>query len=390
MPKARGKFMNNDELYEVEDMDEDIKQKKELIEEAKNLEDSGDWNSMSRKINELQRRFRRIHYWESDYEDSLKEEFDACLDKFYDKKHELDSKNEQIKEDLITKAKELASSENWKEATQQMTDLMTQWKEVPRMGREKDDALWERFNEARQTFYARKHDHWQDLNEQFAKAKEVKEDLIEKAKALQDFEEWQKASKQFKDLMTQWKQAGNAGREFEDDLWEKFNEARQHFYQKRNVFYDELHAKQAESYDAKLKLIDQAKEVEAKKEYTREDTQTMKDFGVKWKEIGSCGKDKENEIWNTFRSVMDDYFDGLKQKNDQKHEEWKGRMEEARSRKQELIDNQKRQIERLQEDLQGLVSQSRVDEIEDTIAGKEEFIEQLENEIKDIESKLED
>ncbi len=32
------------------------------------------------------------------------------------------------------------------------------------------------------------------------------------------------------------KQRGNAGREFDDDLWNAFNEARQKFYAKRNEF----------------------------------------------------------------------------------------------------------------------------------------------------------
>lgn len=38
--------------------------------------------------------------------------------------------------------------------------------------------------------------------------------------------------------MDAWKAAGNAGREFDDDLWNAFNEARQKFYAKRNEFYE--------------------------------------------------------------------------------------------------------------------------------------------------------
>lgn len=380
---------DNEELYEeFEDQDADIKEKEALIEEAEKLKDIDDWNELAPRVNDLQRAWRRIHYWESGYEDELKEKFDAIMDTFYDKKREADQAGEQIKEDLIKKAEEVSQSEDWKNATQQMKDLMTQWKAAPRLGRRKDDELWNRFNAARQTFYTRKHEHWEDMKEHFEDAREAKEKLIVEAEALKDSEEWQKAGNQFKDLMTRWKEAGNAGREYEDDLWERFNGARQHFYQRRNAFYEELHKTQDANYQAKQELIEKAKAIEATKDYSRENTQTMKDFGVQWKEIGSCGRARENEIWNSFRTVMDDYFDGLKELNAKKHEEWKERMANTIDRKKYDIENEKRRISRLEEDLRGLNSQSRMDEIEDEIDEAEEEIHQLEDEIADIESKI--
>ena len=59
--------------------------------------------------------------------------------------------------------------------------------------------------------------------------------------------------------MDAWKAAGNAGREFDDDLWNAFNEARQKFYAKRNEFYEKLHAEHDEKYAEKQALVKEAK-----------------------------------------------------------------------------------------------------------------------------------
>ena len=130
------------------------------------------------------------------------------------------------------------------------------------------------------------------------------------------------------------------------------------------------------------------KEIADAKQYTREDTKAMKDLGVQWKQIGSCGKDHEDQIWKEFRSVMDAYFDGLKEWNEQKHAQWHQRMVEARTRKQELIQNQKRQIQRMKEEMVGLLGQRAIDDMQDRIEEKEDFIAQLEAEVEDIDKTL--
>ena len=79
----------NDELYEVEDMDADISLKEELVEEAKNFAESSNWNETQRELSNLKRRWKRIHYWESDYEDQLRDEFESALDAVYAKRNEV-------------------------------------------------------------------------------------------------------------------------------------------------------------------------------------------------------------------------------------------------------------------------------------------------------------
>ena len=381
-------YQENDDMLEVNDFDEDIRRREELIEEAKNIPADADWNEVMHQVNDLRRRWRRIQYWDSAYEETLAEEFDSYIDAFYAKRREFYQSAQKLKEELIEQARKVALSEEWNQATEEMNALMQQWKAAGSAGKETDDALWEQFNAARQQFFDRKHEHWEQLQGKFENARQVKENLIEQAAALEDSQEWQKTSEKFRKLMDEWKAVGSAGREHEDTLWEKFNSSRQKFYERRNAHYDELHQVQGERYDAKKKLVAQAKEIADAKSYTRENTKVMKDLGVEWKKVGSCGKEHEDQIWKEFRSIMDEYFDGLKQWNEQRHSQWRQRMQDARARKLELIQNQKRQIQRMKEEMVGLLGQRAIDDMQDRIDEKEDFIEQLEAEVADIDRSL--
>lgn len=382
-------YENND-VYEedVRDFDVDIEQRKALIEEAKQIEDTGDWSALNRELSDLQRRWRRIYYWESAYEDTLEEEFDALIDKFYAKRRELYASVEETKKDLIKQAKALTNSTDWNRATEAMKDLMTQWKAAGSAGKEKDDVLWEEFNVARNTFFDRKHTHWEDMQTKFEQARKVKEELIEEAKKLEDSTAWQASGNAFKELFARWKEAGSAGREYEDDLWNAFHASRQKFYAARDAYYDELHEKQDALYQQKEELLAKAKEIAENTLFTREDTAAMKQLSVDWKAVGFTGKERDDEIWKAFRDVMDTYFAGLKQFNESKHAQWRQRMEDRRMRKTELIQEQKRQIQRIERDMVALLGERAIEDAKERIADKEDFIKTLEAEIEELDKAL--
>jgi cellobiose-specific phosphotransferase system component IIA len=269
-----------------------------------------------------------------------------------------------------------------------MNELMQQWKASGTAGKETDDELWDAFNAARQKFFDRKHEHWENLQTKFSNAKEIKEGLIKEAAALADSVEWNKTGEKFRAMMDQWKAAGSAGREHEDRLWNAFNESRQKFYDRRGEYYDQLHEQQDGKYEEKRRLVEQANEIAQRGEYTREHTDVMKNLSKEWKSIGSCGREREDDIWKEFRTAMDSYFEGLRNWNEQRHAQWRQRIQEARARKQELILDQQRQIKRMQNDIIGLIGERAINDMEEQIADKKEFIRELEEELADIDKTL--
>lgn len=380
--------MYNDDNYDVSDLGEDIKLRETLLAEAKTIDMEGDASEVNRILTDLRKKWRRIYYWESAYEDQLMDEFDAVLDQFYGKLRAGYQSNQAMKEALIEKAKDLISMDSLQEATKHANDLMEQWKMIGSSGKEFDDQLWNAFNDARQAFFDRKRQNWEEMQVKFANAREVKEALIEKAKAVADSEDWQAISDHHKALLEEWKAVGSAGKEFEDSLWNTFQENRQKFFDRREVYYQQIREELDQKYEVKKGLVEKAKAIQTSEAYTKENTQAMKELNVLWKQVGSCGKPREDEIWGEFRSVMDAYFDGMKQHNEQKHVQWRQRMQEIRNRKLEMIQTQKRQIKYMQDEMVGLLGQRAIDEMQEDIEDKEDFIKELEDEIADIDKKL--
>lgn len=381
-------YNDNDEMYEVSDFDEDIRRREELIEEVKNIQVDTNLNEAIREAMALKRKWKRIQYWESAYEDKLMDEFESYIDAIYGVRKEGYEKNQIMKQELIEQARKLSMSDRFNQATEEMNELMNQWKMAGSTGKESDDKLWEEFNEARQKFFDRKRKNWEELQSKFGNARLLKQDLIKQAAALSECDDWQKTSEQYRILMEQWKAAGSAGKQYEDDLWNEFHQYRQKFYDRRNDYYDEVHEQQDEKYKAKQAIVEQACAILNTKEYTKEHTEQMKKLGADWKNIGTCGKDREHQIWREFRSVMDEYFNGLKAMNEQRHMEWRQRMLAARNKKQELIAAQKRQIKYMQDEIVGLLGQRAIDDMEASIEDKEEFIAELEADLADIDKKL--
>lgn len=297
--------------FEMDDLDRSIEEKKELIEQAKAITEDTNYREVSR----LQKQWKRIHGWESALEEALEEEFEGYMDAYYAKRKEKVNANKEVKEDIIQRAKVLSTSKDFKKATDEMNALMDEWKQSGFCGKELDDALWEEFRSARQAFFDAKHDHWQALQDQFENAKAAKEALIEKARTWADSQDFKKARAEFNAMMEEWKTIGNAGREHEQELWNAFNEARQSFYERQNTHFEELKASYEENYEKKRKLVTEAQEIAYLNEYTREQTERMKQMSQEWKEIGFCGKENEDKVWQYFRTAMDEYFDGLRAKS---------------------------------------------------------------------------
>ena len=89
---------------------------------------------------------------------------------------------------------------------------MAEWKAAGRASRKDDDALWERFRAAQQVFFdARSADNAKTSTEEQANL-EVKEKLLEQAKALMPVKDLETAKAKLRDLLDKWDEAGRVPR----------------------------------------------------------------------------------------------------------------------------------------------------------------------------------
>ena len=112
--------------------------------------------------------------------------------------------------------------------------------------------------------------------------------------------------------MEEWKKTGTAGRKDDDNLWQQFLAERKAFFARRDEYYDNLKETFAQRTEAKKELINEAKLYLARGEFTDEEVDAIKELRNKWKEIGTAGKDHENDLWNEFNTIINKYFENMR------------------------------------------------------------------------------
>lgn len=367
---------------------DDISKKEEILKEAKEIPADADYKDVMPTISALQKKWRRIGEGESAYEESLRKQFDEVLDVFYAKQKEALKDVVTAKEELIKKAEALVDSKDLNKATNEINALFDEWKKLGYTDKKTDDELWAKFNTARQSFYDNRHELREQMAAKMQDAVKVKEELITKAEELADSTSWKKTTEAMDALMEEWKAAGYAGKEHNDELWDKFRAARKKFYDARSDFYAKQNAEFAEKVKSKQELIEKAKAIVEQNAYSRENSDKLKELSATWKEVGFSGRDKEEKLWNEFKGTLDTYYAGLKAFNEQKHTDWLNRMESVKSRKVDMIEKQKKQLTWMERELTSVIGEAAFEEMQLDIEDKKAFIEQLEAELKELEDKI--
>lgn len=142
------------------------------------------------------------------------------------------------REALVAEAEQIAAqpegSTQWKRSSERMRELLDAWKTHQRQGARIDkpteNALWQRFSHARNSFDKARKGHFATLEQSRGEAKATKERLVGEAERLASSKDWASTARAFKDLMGQWRTAGRAARGDDDALWERFKSAQDAFF----------------------------------------------------------------------------------------------------------------------------------------------------------------
>ncbi len=162
------------------------------------------------------------------------------------------------KEKLALEAEELAQSSQWKAAGDRFRAIVEEWKAIRGVDRKVDEQLWKRFATARDTFTRRRGSHFASLDEQRGVVRARKEELVAEAEALAGSTEWGPTANRLKRLMTDWKAAGRASKDAEEQLWKRFRAAQDRFFARRAEVFSERDAEQLANQRTKETLIAEA------------------------------------------------------------------------------------------------------------------------------------
>ncbi|MFG2647510.1 DUF349 domain-containing protein [Streptomyces sp. NPDC048436] len=275
------------------------------------------------------------------------------------------------KEALVVEAEELAQSEQWRAAGERLRALVDTWKGLPRLDRKSDDELWHRFSHARSAFSKRRKAHFASLDAQREEARKTKEKLVGEAEALSNSTDWGPTAARYRDLMTEWKAAGRAQREHEDDLWNRFRGAQDVFFAARSSVFAERDAEQTENLKLKEELAEEAEKLVPVKDL-KTARAAFRTLNERWEAIGHVPRDARPKVESRMHAVE-------RALQDSEEAEWRRTNPEARARAEGLTGQLQAAVDKLVEQIdkaRAAGNNAKADKLQRELDGRQELLDQ--------------
>ena len=199
--------------------------KEALATEAEELAaNSTQWKNAGDRLREILEEWRTISGLDRKTDDALWKRYSAAREIFNRRRGshfaELDRERvgaRQAKEALCERAEELADSTDWGPTSAAFRDLLTEWKAAGRASKDVDDALWQRFKAAQDTFFTARNALSAERDAEFHANAEAKEALLAEAEKL-DTSDLDAARAALRTIGDKWDKVGKVPRERSAEL----------------------------------------------------------------------------------------------------------------------------------------------------------------------------
>jgi hypothetical protein len=246
-----------------------------------------------------------------------------------------------IKERIVAEAERIAAEEtHWKNGGERLRQLVEEWKAAERVDRPTETALWKRLSSARNAFTKRRKAYFATLDEQREQARVEKERLVTEAEAVAGSTEWGPTAAIYRDLMRQWKNAGRAARDVEEELWARFKAAQDTFFGARSAAFAERDAELGHHAEAKERLLGDAEKLLPIKD-VRQARQSLRSIQERWEAIGMVPRESRERLEGRLRKIEETVRQA-------EETEWRRTNPEARARAEATVAQLRASIEQLE------------------------------------------
>ena len=286
-----------------------------------------------------------------------------------DRARKLEEANSR-KEQIVAEAEKISQGKDWRNGVNRLRDLLEEWKSLPRLERKRDDELWHRFSSARTAYTRRRKTHFAELGEKREGARVIKERLLKEAEELSSSTEWGPTSSRYRALMQDWKAAGAAPREVEEDLWQRFRAAQDRFFGARVAANAEQDREFAANAEKKKKLLVEAEallpvtDLEAAK-------RAYRDIAEQWDAAGKVPRDQMKTLEGRIRKVEQ----AIRSVEDDR---WRRSDPEKSARADHMLGQLERAIADIEANLDRARTsgdQKKIQELEENLASRQQFLE---------------
>lgn len=326
----------NKELRDL-DLKKNYETKLQLCEEAEELVLDPSPVNAFHKLQKLHEQWRETGPVANEYKEQLWERFREASTKI-NKRHqeyfnsikEEQKHNLELKTELCVKTEELSvaplsTRKEWNKASEQLIDIQKVWKTIGFAPKKDNTKIYERFRNACDKFFENKRNFYLQIKAEMENNLHLKNDICAAAEALQESEEWKKATDELIALQKRWKEIGPVSRRYSDAIWKRFRSACDKFFERKVAFFASLDQQYEDNLAKKKQLLEELKTFVV--ENKERGFEALKELQHRWAEIGFVPIKQKEAIQKEYRKAVDAIFAKLRSnEKENRLERFKGKI----------------------------------------------------------------
>ncbi|MDR2563878.1 MAG: DUF349 domain-containing protein [Prevotellaceae bacterium] len=310
----------NRELRDL-DLRKNLAAKEELIAKAESLLDTVSANEVFIQLQNLQNLWREIGPVPHEHKEPIWEKFKDVIakinQKYYvhqEQRREEQQNNLRIKYELCEHIEMLNKEsyntpKEWHDAYNRLAELIVEWRNVGFIPKRESEAVFVRFQNARNEFAEKKRDFFQRIKQERVVNVKEKQNLCKQAEDLMNSDNWQETAEAIRNLQKRWRESsGSMSRRQSEVLWRRFRLACDTFFARRSKHFNEL---DQENIKIREQLIAEIENFVPGKN-AEEAFDALNDFKQRWQEMAYLPPRIQEELNKRCRNILDKQFQNLK------------------------------------------------------------------------------
>lgn len=300
--------------------------RQEIIAKIKDLSQlSENVGAAIKMLGELQKQWKEAGPVSSHKYKEIQSEYSKAIEDIYYnikifrdlQEHDL-KKNHELKSLLIEKLKALQQLDNIKEAERLIKVYRNEWEEIGPVPNLKWEELKQSYKTVLDETYARIKAFYHTMEEVKEQNYKLKQELVEKAKAIVEkldehkLSKWNEATEKLIGLQNEWKTIGRTSDKDNEKVWSEFRTVCDSFFDKKKLFFAGLHEKFAANRKIKSGLIAKAEALQNSQDWQKTGLELIR-LQDDWKKHPSGGDKEEPRLYAKFRKACNHFFEAKKQ-----------------------------------------------------------------------------
>ncbi len=278
-------------------------QAEELV--AKPVEQVSEYNEISDKLTELFNLWKTLGPAPAKLNDEIWMRFKSTLDKFFQQKKEhfqqikdTQMQNYNQKLNLAIQAEGIADRTDWKQATDEILALQTEWKGIGATPRKYSDQVWKRFRAACDKFFEAKAKFFSNVQGEENENLKKKEELIQKILSYEFGEDRNANLDAMKAYQKEWLEIGFVPRADKDRIYTEYRNAINKRFAELKVSADDVrHNRYQSRINDIMRNPNADKLIDKEKNFLTTKLARLKDDIVLWENnLGFFSNSKNAEI----------------------------------------------------------------------------------------------